>query len=118
PEAREHIRNVRGRGYIFEAGQQTSPKGEILSTRSEQVEVVRVTIEEHEVLPDVTISHLPTASRTTNGLKTVAVAAGVLVMVLSGLIAYRVFSNRAAPRTSIKSIAVLPFRNDSGNPEI
>src|SRR6185369_2563508 len=49
----DYVRNVRGRGYIFEAGVPQPGKQEALSTRSEQIDVVRVTIEEHEELSDV-----------------------------------------------------------------
>jgi DNA-binding winged helix-turn-helix (wHTH) protein len=40
------VRTVRGRGYFFDldSGQRMSHKAEALSTRSEQVDVVRVTI--------------------------------------------------------------------------
>ena len=44
----EYVRNVRGRGYIFEAGVQEPNEHQALTTRSEQIDVVRVTIEEHE----------------------------------------------------------------------
>ena len=120
PEAREYIRNVRGRGYIFEAGPETSDKGETLSTRSEQVDVVRVTIEEHQELPDVTLPGAlrTTASRSNNGWRAVAIAACLLVLAVGGFAGYRFFSNRAAARASIKSIAVLPFKNESGSPDV
>jgi TolB-like protein/Tfp pilus assembly protein PilF len=58
------------------------------------------------------------APRAINQWKIVAVAAGMLVVVLGGLIAYRFFSNRSAASASIKSIAVLPFKNESGSPDV
>jgi DNA-binding winged helix-turn-helix (wHTH) protein len=89
----EYIRNVRGRGYIFEAGPETSDKAETLSTRSEQFDVVRVTIEEHQELPDVTRRGVlrPTASGSLNKWRVGVIVAGVLVLAIGGFCGLPVF---------------------------
>ena len=118
----EYVRNVRGRGYIFEAGVQEPNEHRALSTRSEQIDVVTVTIEEHEERPDLSVPRalplrLP-ATRPINRWKIAAIAASVLVLAIGGFAGYRFFSNRTAAGPSIKSIAVLPFRNESGSPDV
>jgi TolB-like protein/DNA-binding winged helix-turn-helix (wHTH) protein len=119
PDARENIRNVHGRGYILERGSEAPREREALSTRSEQVEVVRVTIEDHEEISDLPAPRpRTTATRSMNSWRIAAIAAGVLVLALAGFAGYRFFSKRAAVRTSIKSIAVLPFKNESGSPDV
>jgi TolB-like protein/DNA-binding winged helix-turn-helix (wHTH) protein/Tfp pilus assembly protein PilF len=122
PEAREYIRNVRGRGYIFETGVPGPHAPATFSTRSEQVDVVRVTIQEHEELSDVSRPKafpLPRpVSRAINGWKIAPIAAGVLVLAIGSFVGYRFFSNRASAPVSIKSIAVLPFKNESGSPDV
>jgi TolB-like protein/DNA-binding winged helix-turn-helix (wHTH) protein/Tfp pilus assembly protein PilF len=120
-DATEYIRNVRGRGYIFEAAVPEPGEHPALATRSEQVDVVRVTIEEHEELSDVSVpGALPLlpGSRAINGWKIAVIAAGALVLALGGFVSYWIFSNRASARKPIKSIAILPFKNESGSPEV
>lgn len=120
--AADYVRNVRGRGYIFEGGVHEPIEQQALSTRSEQVDVVRVTIEEHEEPDQATVPQerplLLAGSRAANWWKIGAIAGGVLVLAIGIFIGYRFLSNRASARASIKSIAVLPFKNESGNPEV
>src|SRR6185369_12537526 len=90
-DATEYIRNVRGRGYIFEAAVPEPGEHPALATRSEQVDVVRVTIEEHEELSDVSVpGALPLlpGSRAINGRKIAVIAAGALVLALGGFVSY------------------------------
>jgi TolB-like protein/DNA-binding winged helix-turn-helix (wHTH) protein/Tfp pilus assembly protein PilF len=118
----EYVRNVHGRGYLFEASLQKPNAQQALSTRSEQVDVVRVTIEEHEELPDKpgpkALSPPMPAARAVNKWKVASIAGCVLLLVVGGIVGYRLLSNRVAARAAIKSIAVLPFKNESGSPDV
>lgn len=113
PEAKRLIRNVRGRGYIFDANV-TDPEHVLLQT-SEQVDLVRVTVEEHEEIADAALrSALQTSASIWIG-RSILVGLGILVVVIS-FIGYRAYSSRAANGAQIKSIAVLPFENQTGDP--
>jgi TolB-like protein/DNA-binding winged helix-turn-helix (wHTH) protein len=120
PEAKQFIRNVRGRGYIFDTGVDEQAESMTLS-QAEQVDVVRITVEDHEEVPDVVVPKaLPRAiavPRPVNKLKIAAIAAGTLVVVVGVFIGYRLLSSSASDSTPITSIAVLPFQNESGNPD-
>jgi TolB-like protein/DNA-binding winged helix-turn-helix (wHTH) protein/Tfp pilus assembly protein PilF len=118
----EYVRNVRGRGYIFEARVQELAEPAALATRSEQVDVVTVTIEEHEELSEASgpkaFPLLGRGSQANKGWKVGVITAGVLALAIGSFIGYRVFSKRASSKGTITSIAVLPFKNESGSPDI
>jgi len=122
PDGAQYVRNVRGRGYIFDTGIEEPEEAKALSTRSEQIDVVRVTVEEHEEIADLNGPQTPRAlvlPRSVNRSKTAVIAAaGVLVLFIAAFVGYRFFSSRASAPASIKSVAVLPFQNESGNADI
>jgi TolB-like protein/DNA-binding winged helix-turn-helix (wHTH) protein len=120
-EAREYIRNVRGRGYIFDTGREDREGAQAITAQSEQIDVVRVTVEDHEELPDVIVPKgLPRAiglHRSVNKLKVAAIAAAGLLTVIAAFAGYRFVTNKTSDSAPIKSIAVLPLKNESGNPD-
>jgi len=120
PESKEFIRNVRGRGYIFDTGVEEWKAGETISARSEQIDVVRVTVEDHEELPNLAVPEALPAPRPVNKFRTAVVAAAaVLILITTALVGYRLFINtHTGSATPINSIAVLPFKNESGNGEL
>ena len=155
PEGRSYVRNVRGRGYIFEA--LSKPEGaEIYPVASEQIDFVSVVIEEEEDLGELAdvdgrlltpihersrglvgvdncdsgarlqprsgTSLLPAASHNrrwlaanTRGRLTLLFSVIVVVGAVLTL-AYRYYSRSGVQR--INSIAVLPFKNASEDPEM
>ena len=117
-EGSQYLRTERGRGYIFDPG-----AGE----RSEQIDVVRVTIEEAEeeenawptALPPAATAALPGLTRLSGRGRALAIAAaGLSVLTLTVVVAYMFSANRPSSPARIESIAVLPFRNESGNPDV
>jgi TolB-like protein/DNA-binding winged helix-turn-helix (wHTH) protein/Tfp pilus assembly protein PilF len=123
PEAKQFIRNVRGRGYIFDKGAEDSGRAHSVTTQSEQIDVVRVTVEDQEEDPEVIVPKaLPRAIaplRSTNRLKITAVAAaGALIMIIAAIIGYRALTGSASEPGPIRSVAVLPFKNESGKPDV
>ena len=128
PDAQQFVRNVRGRGYIFDTGVEESDV--VLSARSEQVDIVRVVFEDEEEtteteatargpLPPAVVA--PRSGFEWSGGRRNAVAytaAGVLVITVAVVVGYWFLAGRSSNSTPIKSIAVLPFANESGNPEV
>lgn len=120
PAAKHLIRNVRGRGYILDTEDRELLERATLTTQAEQIDVVRVTVEEHEEFPEHILSKpLPStlSTRSSYVRTTVLVVAAVLVVGIGIVMTYRLFSNGAATSTPITSIAVMPFKNESGNSE-
>jgi TolB-like protein/DNA-binding winged helix-turn-helix (wHTH) protein/Flp pilus assembly protein TadD len=123
PEAEHFIRNVRGRGYIFDTGAENEISTGVL-TRSEQIDIVRVTVEDHEETDETNhapLSEVPraiTAPISQNKVKVAIVAVAGLLIIAAACVGYRYFSNRASSGAQIKSIAVLPFQNESSNPDV
>jgi TolB-like protein/DNA-binding winged helix-turn-helix (wHTH) protein/Tfp pilus assembly protein PilF len=122
PEAKQFIRNVRGRGYIFDTGVQEGAPSSALATQSQQIDVVRVTVEEHEEIVSSTAPKaLPAIAPPRSGklLRNVTLAvAAISVLVIAAFIGYRFFANRPSDSSPIKSIAVLPFTNETGNRDV
>ena len=115
---------MRGRGYIFDTSAGTKPSSEALN-RSEQIDFVKVTIEDHEEtgeLSSTVVSQSPQAIETPRwrmNVRNVAVAAGLLIVTaIAVVVGYRFFITRAPGAAPIHSIAVLPFQNESGNPDL
>src|SRR5437870_4907596 len=123
PDAPQYVRNVRGRGYIFDPGVEERSAAEGFSARSEQIDVVRVVVED-EVDEDIepTVQPvLPSAVATAASsfqLRKTTLAAGLFVIILAVLIGYWVFTSHPSNSSPIRSIAVLPFVNESGHPDL
>lgn len=124
PEAAKYVRNVRGRGYIFDTADEQ--KETIAApSRSEQIEVVRVTVEDHEEADQASplrLTDLPRAiaapRRRINSRAAVVIVIGFLIAVIGAFFVYQFFTNRVSGVTPIKSIAVIPFQNQSGNSDV
>lgn len=104
-----YVRNVRGRGYIFDA-EANSNRAEIQST-SEQIEVLRVVVTDEET--DSVASSIGGRIRKYKLGFVVALAALSLLIVGLG---YWFFAGRSSTTGQIESVAVLPFLNQSGDP--
>jgi TolB-like protein/DNA-binding winged helix-turn-helix (wHTH) protein/Tfp pilus assembly protein PilF len=124
-EARQYIRNERGRGYIFDPPIKRRGAGKTFSVRSEQIDVVSVVVEDEES------DELATTAQVTSSPSVAAprpgfvwgsgkrkMVASLTVMLLAVVVAYWFFASRSSNSAPIKSIAVLPFQNESGNPEV
>ena len=131
-DARLYVRNVRGRGYIFDPETDGQKTGEAQPVWSEQVDVVRVVVEDDEQEDGVAVGRqarlTPHAQAALNGSRrgistTKAVRlsiAGLLVIGLALGAAYYFSSiaRRGSGASNVKSLAVLPFKSlggESGN---
>ena len=122
------IRNVRGRGYIFDTSHIDDSKP---ATATDRIDFVRVVIEEHESEADE-VGHagsgevapqnrmprdlvLRGAARPERSIRpssrTLLLAVALLA---AGGLAYGLLGRRTAPVARIQSIAVLPFENETG----
>lgn len=110
-EGREYVRNVRGRGYIFDT--KNGLNEHVASKRSEEIEFVSVVVEETN---ESTNSARRTPERQISRSKRV-VEATLLLLPLVLLPAYLYGVSRWKTPSRIESVAVLPLSNDSGNPE-
>lgn len=123
-DARLYVRNVRGRGYIFEPknDKQETPASE--ASWSEQIDVLRVLVEDDVDEHDAPtprqakvasrVPAAPAASRQwvrTNAVR--LTLAGLLVITVFGGAAYYYSSiePRASGTSHVKSLAVLPFKS-------
>ena len=122
PEAKQFIRTVHGRGYIFDTGIEDREDTQAIPAQSEQIDVVRVTVEDHEDVQDVIVPKaLPQVAppRAANRVKIAALAGvGALVVSVAAIAAYRALTGNVSNAAPIKSIAVLPFENESKNPAV
>jgi len=109
------LRTERGRGYIFDPAVDATQSPALSS--AEQVDVVRITVEQDENLPTAPAHPhlLPSAIASGRqwkiGLSIVALSALIITMIIG----YRFLARRNTGSAAITSIAVLPFRNESGN---
>jgi TolB-like protein/DNA-binding winged helix-turn-helix (wHTH) protein/Tfp pilus assembly protein PilF len=117
PEARRYVQNVRGRGYIFDTGIKGLDRSGLQAREAEEIDILRITVEENEEFP---LPASTVVSGQSSGRLRVAVAAvaGLLVLVIAFLIGTYFFRNRVSTATPITSIAVLPFRNETGDAEV
>jgi TolB-like protein/DNA-binding winged helix-turn-helix (wHTH) protein len=126
-DARLYVRNVRGRGYIFDP--KTDEQGPLESEPgwSEQIDVVRVVVEDeyHEndaALPRrAAVSPLPSgvstgSRRTLRRTKAWVFTIAVLLVSIAVITTY--YYSSIAPKaggiSNVKSLAVLPFKSLSG----
>ncbi|MCA1557917.1 MAG: winged helix-turn-helix domain-containing protein, partial [Acidobacteria bacterium] len=110
--ATKYVRNVRGRGYIFEAEAETE-KIEAGSVTSEQVDILRVVVVDEEKDNGAPNAAVETGKRKLG----LTVALPLLLLTMFGL-GYWLFTGRSVASrppvptvpAQIKSIAVLPFK--------
>ena len=110
--AAKYVRNVRGRGYIFEAEANGREKIEAASVTSEQIDVLSVVVDEEQEGGTT-----DTAGKARKYQLGFAIALSVLLLAGAGL-GYWFFAGRSSGSEQIKSIAVLPFVNESGNSDV
>jgi TolB-like protein/DNA-binding winged helix-turn-helix (wHTH) protein len=142
----QYLRNERGRGYIFDPDAGARNKVENGTVWTEQVDLLRVVVEDEEEMGPEGGSDQP-ASRTavlTTGTAAVGATAearaahrassaeymvgkikrhkhaSIIALALIALAAAGVvyFTRFAPGEQSIRSVAVLPFANESGDPEL
>ena len=125
PVAGKYVRNVRGRGYIFDTGIEQPEADAALSARSEQIDVLRVTVEDHEETDETNqtaparLARAIGAPRSPVALRQAVLAvAGVSILIITAAVGYRFFRSPASNSAPIKSIAVLPLINASGNSDV
>lgn len=106
------IKTVPRRGYIFEAQITRSDLSQAHVIYTDEVEAVRVTIEQEDAEPATLQPSI--ARRKLSWLRshTALTAASLLVVSVAGLIVWQVRRNAAVtPVTDIKTLAVLPFKS-------
>jgi DNA-binding winged helix-turn-helix (wHTH) protein len=109
PEAKRFIRNVRGRGYIFDPGVEDAGENK-RTLATDQIEFVRITVEEQEQMPDATsASGLPERGTLAPRwrMRTLVVAALLAVAAATLIGTYRF--TRRQPEASAAVFA--PFRD-------
>jgi TolB-like protein/lipopolysaccharide biosynthesis regulator YciM len=115
-EGRQYLRNVRGRGYIFDR----DPTERIREVESEEIEIRQVFLEEVNGESDLAAQHIEVqpagATRFRGRSTTILVIAGILAAAAIVVTYWRFFRQPTA--ANITSIAVLPLKNESGNSEL
>ena len=127
-DARLYVRNVRGRGYIFDPKTDEHRPLESEPAWSEQIDVVRVLVEDeyHEI--DVELPRRATVTppasrvsgdsrRTPSRTKAIGITIAVLLVFSLAVLAAYYYSSiapRATGPSNVKSLAVLPFKSLSG----
>jgi TolB-like protein/DNA-binding winged helix-turn-helix (wHTH) protein/tetratricopeptide (TPR) repeat protein len=137
-EGNRYLRNERGRGYIFDPEVADPVALKDQTVWSEQVDLVRVVVEDEveaesidePTSPQAALSavsagqspagHAATdtgniVSKLTHHKRAAFVALAVLVLAAAGVVYSTRFATRGQP---IRSVAVLPFANESGNPNL
>src|SRR5215831_383119 len=104
PSARQYLRNVRGRGYIFDSGDECAADIERLAGPDRKNGIAPI-VEPEEKSKGIEI-------------RRALAAASLLVLTVGALIGYRYLPRSPADSSPITSIAVLPFENESGNPDV
>ena len=110
---RQYLRNVRGRGYIFDRDE-----GSFQTAHTEELDVIRVVVEQEgngDLQSTVRKADSPQIRTRLSGLTTTVIVASVVLFVALGT--YWLFAGRQ-PTTTIQSIAVMPLKNESGNSEV
>ena len=125
-EGNRYLRNERGRGYIFDAVAEGRAGLENNHVWSDQVEIVRVVVEDEEpasrsdALPALPAERATAGtdnllSKITRHKRFVAMSLAVIALIAAGVVYFTRFANRGQ---GIKSVAVLPFTNASGDPNL
>lgn len=121
-DARLYVRNVRGRGYIFDPKTDEQETAESQPPWSEQIDVVRVVVEDEEQEGGATLGSageaaFPGSRQRVSKSRAVSLAvAGLLVIGLAVGAAFY-FSSSGEKRSvasNVRSLAVLPFKSLGG----
>ena len=119
----KYLKNERGRGYVFDP--ETFDTGKTASTHDEQIEFVRMVVEdedEDEFEATLGRSSVTPATmarvHTKNVWRKLVLTAGFVVLAVSGIGGYRFLTSQPSALTPVTSIAVLPFVNESGNSDL
>ncbi len=110
-EARKFIRNVRGRGYIFDTGSEEQQTDEAIPIQSEQIDVVRVVVHDEET-DDKSVAQSESAvtsrQRSVNRVRTLKLVVISLFVIAPAIAfgAYWLISQRQPPGHATLS---LPF---------
>jgi Tol biopolymer transport system component/DNA-binding winged helix-turn-helix (wHTH) protein len=112
PEAKEYVRNVRGRGYIFDTGIDEWEAGETISARSEQIDVVRVVVHDEEtdvepIAPTKSPAAIPAPRSAIRVTTATLIVAALFVVVATAFGIYWLITQRQ-PRD--RAVAAVPFR--------
>lgn len=116
PESRQYIRNVRGRGYIFDLDDRDKIETEL---QEERIDVVSVTVTEDtlDLVPqtrDLSLIVNNASKPKRLRLPAVILLVSLVAVVVVGIVYLRYVRARIRP---INSIAVLPFVNATGDPD-
>jgi TolB-like protein/DNA-binding winged helix-turn-helix (wHTH) protein/Tfp pilus assembly protein PilF len=110
-KGRQYLKNVRGRGYIFDRDE-----ADFQTTHTEELDVIRVVVEEDDNHATVRESDSLQTGTRLSSLRTAVIVAAVVLFGVFGT--YWVFAGRQPAATNIQSIAVMPLKNESGNSEV
>ncbi len=113
-EGRQYLRNVRGRGYIFDRDE-----ANFQTTHTEELDVIRVVVEQEgngDLHSTVRKSDAPQTRTRLRGVTTTGIVASVVLF--GAVSSYWLFAGRQPTTTNIRSIAVMPLKNESGNSEV
>ena len=115
-DAGRRIRNVRGRGYIFEPAAERTASDEV-EPFTERLDVISVVVDEDDGdAPAPGGGVLADAPARTPMVRTIVGAAVVVALLLVAGLGYRL-TQGPAPDDRIESIAVLPLVNEAGDSE-
>ncbi len=114
PEAKEYVRNVRGRGYIFDTGIEEPKAAEAISVRSEQIDVVRVLIHEEEIEEEIdgepiSPPKVPAISTPRSAIRSKTATLGVALFVGIAAIAFGIYWLIGQRRPGDARAVAVPF---------
>ena len=119
----KYLKNERGRGYVFDPGDFHTSN--TVSTHDEQIEFVRMVVEDegenglNATLPRISDTPTTLANvKTKNVWRNLVLTAGFVILAVVGISSYRFLNRQPSNLTSVTSIAVLPFVNESGDPDL
>jgi TolB-like protein/DNA-binding winged helix-turn-helix (wHTH) protein/Tfp pilus assembly protein PilF len=112
-EGWQYLQNVRGRGYIFDRNRQPDANT-LRETHSEEIDMVRVIVEQSNGDSDASGSRKNLKSRWRDTTALLAVACVLVFVLIAG---YWFYETRRSAKV-ISSIAVLPLKNESGNSDV
>lgn len=117
PEARRYFQNVHGRGYIYDTGVAELNPQPTAPAVAEELDVVRITVEDSEDAPlrRAVIGREQSSRKLRTALATLASLLVLVIVVVAGSYFFR---NRVSTAAPITSIAVLPFKNETGDAEV